>query len=331
MVTLGSPYPNGITQTWGYSSNVYRHQRTLAGLARWYNVLNRLSQWSINSNGLSWAIMMGTLPDYAINTTLFLKGKNMTNKVSQFAISKSDIENLTKREKSCVANIRKGDNAKDGINRDKILNYSVIISSIAGEKLPNGNLTASTRGLLEAVLSQEVGCADAVMKKYIDNSVAALRPEARAKGLDIPSQATPEAVGEMLAKHEITTEPQLKSFCAPKSDVSETDKILRKLVGGMTKRKAKADERDASGNPIPEGTTVDGVWKSSNFTDEMLDDFEDKLSALRVTREAGEAANKVAAKEAARVKAAKLEEAKTTKEVVKKLSGTPVARSTVGG
>ena len=78
-------------------------------------------------------------------------------------------------------------------NGKKLDAYSEIISSISGIKLVKGNLPRAIGNQLREGLL-EAGLKEALVKRYTENSVGALRV------LDIPSQATPDLVKEILGR-----------------------------------------------------------------------------------------------------------------------------------
>ena len=88
--------------------------------------------------------------------------------------------------------------SQEEANVKKIAAYSELIAGISGIKLVKGNLPRAIgnqvrEGLLAA------GIKEALVKRYMENSVGALRV------LDIPTQATADLVAEILATENIAS------------------------------------------------------------------------------------------------------------------------------
>jgi hypothetical protein len=174
---------------------------------------------------------------------------------------------------------------REAINGYKIAAYSEIIASLSGVnltskgKLPRAVSTDLRDGLLEA------GVSKACVKRYVENSSAALRV------FDIPSQATPSLVGDILAGESIKTESALKAACFSQREVSDVRAFAEKLVGKFSTKMTDA------GNEVE---TSD--FRASKLSDDDIDnaiaEFEDAIRELRAARAAAAAAANDAAADA---------------------------------
>ena len=170
-------------------------------------------------------------------------------------------------------------------NGKKLDAYSEIIASISGIKLVKGNLPRAIGNQLREGLL-EAGLKEALVKRYTENSVGALRV------LDIPSQATPDLVKEILETENIASENQLAKRINGESEKDKVAALAEALVGKFTTRK------DDQGNRIK------GVFKPSDLEQADWDRFEDLVRELKAARTAAADAGAIAAAEQAAVNAA---------------------------
>lgn len=159
----------------------------------------------------------------------------------------------------------------EDLNNQKITAYSGLIASIAGVTLVKGNLPKYARDKVWNGLTQDAGVTKAVAKKYLENSVGAVRE------LDIPTQATGMAVKQILLDEDITSEAKLAKRVKAEADDSPEGRVCRDFVGGFTTRK------DDNGNRVP------GVFKLGKHTDEA-----DPFAALERLRSALDEAERIA-------------------------------------
>jgi hypothetical protein len=170
-------------------------------------------------------------------------------------------------------------------NGKKLDAYSEIIASISGIKLVKGNLPRAIGNQLREGLL-EAGLKEALVKRYTENSVGALRV------LDIPSQATPDLVKEILETENIASENQLAKRINGEAEKDKVAALAEALVGKFTTRK------DDQGN------RVKGVFKPSDLEQADWDRFEDLVRELKAARTAAADAGAIAAAEQAAVNAA---------------------------
>jgi hypothetical protein len=170
-------------------------------------------------------------------------------------------------------------------NGKKLDAYAEVISSISGIKLVKGNLPrAIGNQLREGLLG--AGLKEALVKRYTENSVGALRV------LDIPTQATAELVKEILATENIASENQLAKRVNGDADKDKVQGLAEALIGKFTTRK---DE---------DGNRVKGIFKASDLEQSDWDRFEDIVRELKAARAAAADAGKLAAAEQEAINAA---------------------------
>jgi len=155
-------------------------------------------------------------------------------------------------------------------NDQKIGAYSLLIASLSGQKLVKGNLPRAVSKQVYKGLMEDAGVKEATAKRYLENSVGALRE------LDIPTQATPELVKEMLLSENIDSENKLSKRVSGDSDKDPMVAMAEALIGKFTSRK------DDAGNRVP------GVFKPSKFEQSDWDRFEDAIRELKAARAASE-------------------------------------------
>lgn len=170
-------------------------------------------------------------------------------------------------------------------NSRKLDAYAEVIASISGIKLVKGNLPrAIGNQLREGLLG--AGLKEALVKRYTENSVGALRV------LHIPTQATPDLVKEILETENIASENQLAKRINGEAEKDKVAALAEALVGKFTTRK------DDQGN------RVKGVFKPSDLEQADWDRFEDLVRELKAARVAAADAGAIAAAEQAAVNAA---------------------------
>lgn len=170
-------------------------------------------------------------------------------------------------------------------NERKLDAYAEIIASISGIKLVKGNLPRAVGNQLrEGLLG--AGLKEALVKRYTENSVGALRV------LGIPSQATPELVKEILETENIASENQLAKRINGEAEKDKVAALAEALIGKFTTRK---DE---------DGNRVKGIFKPSDLDQADWDRFEDLVRELKAARVAAADAGAIAAAEQAAVNAA---------------------------
>jgi hypothetical protein len=170
-------------------------------------------------------------------------------------------------------------------NKVKIGAYSDIISALASVPLTSkGKLPRSISTDLRDTLL-EAGVSKACAKRYVENSTAALRV------FEIPSQATPELVEEILATENIDSENALKKACFNSREVSDVRAFAEKLVGKFKTRLTDGGKEVETEEFRPSKLTDEEI-------DAALEELDDAMRELRAARTAAKAAAKTAADDA---------------------------------
>jgi len=167
-------------------------------------------------------------------------------------------------------------------NAVKVEAYADIISALAAVPLTSkGKLPRSISTDLRDTLL-EAGVSKACTKRYVENSTAALRV------FDIPSQATPELVEEILTTENIDSENALKKACFDSREVSDVRAFAEKLVGKFKTRFTDGGKEVATEDFHPSKLTDAEI-------DAALEELEDAMRELRAARTAAKSAAKSAA------------------------------------
>jgi hypothetical protein len=207
---------------------------------------------------------------------------------SIFKIADDTIIAVVTAEKDVASNKGAAKASTDAANKAKIGAYANIIAAISGQKLVKGNLPRAVSNELRKALTESAGLKDALVKRYIENSVGALRLRTSDNQPFIPSQATPEMVLDLLLADDITSEAKLAKRVKGADQKDEIRALAEALVGKFTTRKNDEGER------------VQGVFKPSDFDAEDWVRFDNIVRELKAARAAAEDA---AAQAEAKIKA----------------------------
>lgn len=165
------------------------------------------------------------------------------------------------------------------VNELKIDQYVGLITHIAPLKLSaSGNLTkADTRAISEDLVN-ECSMSKANAKLLKDNSVKFVVK------FDVPSQATPEMIRDIMTDNGITSQTKLKQAVNPQDDILLGDKIARMIYGKMKSVKNT------------EGVAED-KFVQTDLTADDIKIIEETLADAKRMWEAVEKANKESAKD----------------------------------
>lgn len=165
------------------------------------------------------------------------------------------------------------------VNELKIDQYVGLITHIAPLKLSaSGNLTkADTRAISEDLVN-ECNMSKANAKLLKDNSVKFVVK------FDVPSQATPEMIRDIMTDNGITSQTKLKQAVNPQDDILLGDKIARMIYGKMKSVKNT------------EGVAEDKFIQTDLSADDIKI-IEETLADAKRMWEAVEKANKESAKD----------------------------------
>ena len=138
------------------------------------------------------------------------------------------------------------------VNELKIDQYVGLITHIAPLKLSaSGNLTkADTRAISEDLVN-ECNMSKANAKLLKDNSVKFVVK------FDVPSQATPEMIRDIMEDNGITSQTKLKQAVNPQDDIMLGDKIARMIYGKM--KSVKNTEGVAEDKFVQTDLTADDI------------------------------------------------------------------------
>ena len=205
-----------------------------------------------------------------------------------FTVSDASINVVFKAE-AAIADL-KGQNRdnNEAANAQKMGAYGEVIATIAHVKLVKGNLPRAVSKTLRAALLEEAGLKEATVKRYVENSVGAVRLITDQIG-DIPSQYTADAIVRDLATMDIDSENKLAKAVKGESDKSKAQRLAEQVVGKFSTKK------DENGKQVQGDVFKDGL------DDDELDEFQNVMRELMAARKAyrDTAAAKAAEAEAA--------------------------------
>ena len=196
----------------------------------------------------------------------------MTNS-NIFTVSDTAINNVYSAEQE-IASL-KGVNKDNNVaaNSAKMGAYGEVIAAIAQEKLVKGNLRTAVSKTLRSALLEQAGINEASVKRYIENSVGAVRL-LKDHFSEIPTQYTPDAIVKDLETLEIDSENKLSKAVSGEGEKTKARKLAEKVVGKFTTVK------NDSGKRVQTDKFRDGL------TDEELDEFESIMRELKAARTA---------------------------------------------
>ncbi len=196
----------------------------------------------------------------------------MTNSKT-FTVTETAINNVYNAEQEIVKlkGVNKENN--EAANSHKMSAYGEVIASIAHVKLVKGNLPRAISKAVRSALLEEAGLKEATVKRYLENSVGAVRLIRDSIG-DIPTQYTPDAVVTDLKALEIDSENKLAKAVKGEPEKSKAQRLAEQVVGKFSTKK------DENGNRVQGDVFKDGL------DDEELDEFENAMRELMAARKA---------------------------------------------
>ena len=149
------------------------------------------------------------------------KDEQMTNSKT-FTVTETSINTVYNAEKEIASlkGVNKDNN--EAANSHKMSAYGEVIASIAHVKLVKGNLPRAISKAVRSALLEEAGLKEATVKRYLENSVGAVRLIKDSIG-DIPTQYTPDAVVTDLKALEIDSENKLAKVVKGETDKSKAE------------------------------------------------------------------------------------------------------------
>ena len=191
----------------------------------------------------------------------------------EFMVTASAINNVYRAEQSITD--LKGQNREnnDAANAHKMGAYGEVIATIAHVKLVKGNLPRTVSKKLRSALLEEAGLKEATVKRYVENSVGAVRLIKDQIG-DIPSQYTADAIVRDLAAMEIDSENKLAKMVKGETAKSKAQRLAEQVVGKFSTKK------DENGKQVQGDVFKDGL------DDDELDEFQNVMRELMAARKA---------------------------------------------
>ena len=146
--------------------------------------------------------------------------------------------------------------------------YGEVIASIAQIKQVKGKLPRAISQSLKNSLMMEAGVKEATVKRYVDNSVAAVRMIKDKIG-DIPTQYTGAAVVADLAAMEIDSENKLAKAAFGEADKTKARILAEKVVGKFSTEKTDSGKR-VQGSKFRDGLDDDELDEFHNIVRELM-------------------------------------------------------------
>ena len=191
----------------------------------------------------------------------------------EFMVTATAINNVYRAEQTITD--LKGQNREnnDAANAHKMGAYGEVIATIAHVKLVKGNLPRTVSKKLRSALLEEAGLKEATVKRYVENSVGAVRLIKDQIG-DIPSQYTADAIVRDLAAMDIDSENKLAKAVKGETSKSKAQRLAEQVVGKFSTKK------DENGKQVQGDVFKDGL------DDDELDEFQNIMRELMAARKA---------------------------------------------
>jgi hypothetical protein len=190
--------------------------------------------------------------------------------MSQFILDDTTI-NVINAAEAQIAGLKADNKANNqAANDQKIGAYCELIASLAPVKLVKGNLPRAVSKALRVALLEEAGLKEATAKRYVENSVGAIRMF-ELSGMD---NATPEMVREFLDDAGIDSENKLAKAIKGEAEKSQAQMLAEQVVGKWSS--AKDDN----------GKVVQGNVFKDGLSDDDLEEFQIAMRELMAARQA---------------------------------------------
>jgi hypothetical protein len=190
--------------------------------------------------------------------------------MSQFILADTTI-NVINAAEAQIAGLKADNKANnEAANDQKIGAYCELIASLAPVKLVKGNLPRAVSKALRVALLDEAGLKEATAKRYVENSVGAIRMF-ELSGMD---NATPEMVREFFDDSGIDSENKLAKAIKGEAEKSKAQMLAEQVVGKWSS--AKDDN----------GKVVQGNVFKDGLSDDDLEEFQIAMHELMAARQA---------------------------------------------
>ena len=190
--------------------------------------------------------------------------------MSQFILADTTI-NVINAAEAQIAGLKADNKANNqAANDQKIGAYCELIASLAPVKLVKGNLPRAVSKALRVALLEEAGLKEATAKRYVENSVGAIRMF-ELSGMD---NATPDMVREFFDDSGIDSENKLAKAIKGEAEKSKAQMLAEQVVGKWSS--AKDDN----------GKVVQGNVFKDGLADDDLEEFQIAMRELMAARQA---------------------------------------------
>ena len=190
--------------------------------------------------------------------------------MSQFILADTTI-NVINAAEAQIAGLKADNKANNqAANDQKIGAYCELIASLAPVKLVKGNLPRAVSKALRVALLEEAGLKEATAKRYVENSVGAIRMF-ELSGMD---NATPDMVREFFDDSGIDSENKLAKAIKGEAEKSKAQMLAEQVVGKWSS--AKDDN----------GKVVQGNVFKDGLSDDDLEEFQIAMRELMAARQA---------------------------------------------
>ena len=190
--------------------------------------------------------------------------------MSQFILNDTTI-NVINAAEAQIAGLKADNKANnEAANDQKIGAYCELIASLAPVKLVKGNLPRAVSKALRVALLEEAGLKEATAKRYVENSVGAIRMF-ELSGMD---NATPDMVREFFDDSGIDSENKLAKAIKGEAEKSKAQMLAEQVVGKWSS--AKDDN----------GKVVQGNVFKDGLADDDLEEFQIAMRELMAARQA---------------------------------------------
>lgn len=187
-----------------------------------------------------------------------------------FQINEETFAQIARREAE-IAGLKDSNKENNALaNSQKIAAYSDLIADLSQVKLVKGNLPRAVSKQVREALLADAGLKDATVKRYIDNSVGAIRHFK----LSQVHNCTPAMVREFFDTEGVDSENKLAKLVNGEAEQSKARKLAEAVVGKWSTRK---DEN---------GKRVQGDVFRDGLSDDELEEFFDHMRELQAARAA---------------------------------------------
>lgn len=187
-----------------------------------------------------------------------------------FEINTRTFDQIAARERE-IASLKENNKENNSqANSAKISAYADLIADLSQVKLVKGNLPRGVSKQVREALLTDAGLKEATVKRYMENSVGAIRHFK----LSQQHNCTPSMVREFLDNEGVDSENKLSKLVNGEAEQSKARKLAEAVIGKWSTRK---DEN---------GKRVQGDVFRDGLSDDDLEEFHDHVRELMAARQA---------------------------------------------